>query len=150
MKQTKIILVLGLVAILSADFAVEANDRKFRNEMAGTYEGTARFNIFGGSISERAIVKLPSRRGPIIVNVVNSNVDVKIRGNINKVRCRRKVITYEGRLRVSEGPLSVSGNFRAKARLRGNRKQLTLPISLSRRVLGRRLKVTGSYKGEQS
>ena len=126
-----------------------AGNRELRKELSGRYDGRGRLAIEGESVSGDAFIIMPRRVGKIEGRIDPDGIDQKLTGTVNRIRCRRNVIVYFGKLRIEEGPVSVTGPFRAKARRRKGNNTLSLPISISRDFFFDTIRVTGRFKGAQ-
>ncbi|MAS91996.1 MAG: hypothetical protein CMO55_02275 [Verrucomicrobiales bacterium] len=126
-----------------------ASDRDLRIELSGRYDGRGRLSLGGESIYGDAYIIMPRRVGAITGRIDPGGIGQSIKGRVNRIRCRRNVIVYFGKLRIQKGPISVTGKFRAKARRRAGANTLSLPIYLKRDVLIDTIHVTGRFKGKQ-
>lgn len=144
----RVLLACSAFLIASAVSAsLDANDSQVLRQTKGTYEGTGRLKLGGESISGDVTITMPRRRGTIAGVIDPGGIDEKFTGRVHRVVCRRRVVVYYGKLRFEEGGLSVTGDFRGKARLRGNRVRLSIPFSFNRDVIFDTIRVEGRIKG---
>lgn len=150
MKTTAFRMLFAGIALLLATavpVSIDASDRDILRKTKGTYMGIGSLRIGGESIHGDTTITIPLRRGRLVGRIDPGGANEKFSGRINKVVCRSRVVVYYGKLRFQEGGISVTGNFKGRARLRGDKVKLSIPFAFSKDLLVDTIHVYGRIKG---